>query len=391
MSVKPAPAEADLADAARMRARAEAVEYGTILAFHEAESAKADEIESSLRRKVEKSMIAMTIGQAMGLSEGQVRIRVAIAQRVRSRSPQVWLAFGDGRVDAARVREISQTIERLKRDDSVIRLDQRVVAYASTHTVAELRAWLRRFVVRVEGDLAAERAEDERTKRGVEVSHGDEGMGWLNAYLPSYVVAAIAKRLEKEARALGADDPRALSQRKADLLASWLTTNEAGEPALNADIAVTITADVMSGATEGFGISSDGQWVMPAAWVAEIATRNDPFWHRMVLHPVTHDVLSHEYRGRFAPAVLAKALAFRDGVCQAPGCLKPADQCDIDHREPWPEGPTSGSNLGPYCRRDHIRKGFGYLRGEPSRHAPPDGPISRPEHHFGRFIVDSAA
>jgi hypothetical protein len=391
MSLRTALAEADLANAARMRARAEAAEYSAILAYHEAECAKADDVDSPLRRQVEKSMIPLTIGQAMGLSEGQVQFRIAIAQRVRSRSPQVWLAFGDGRVDAARVREISQAIERLQREESVIRLDQRVVTYAESHTVAELRAWLRRFVVRVEGDLAAERAEAERAHRRVEAFHGDEGMSWLNAYLPSHVIAAVTRRLEKGSRALGADDPRTMPQRKADLLASWMTTNEAGEPAFNADIAVTITADVLAGATEGFGISSDGQWVMPAAWVAEIATSGDPFWHKMVLDPVTHDVLSHEYHGRYAPEILRKALAFRDGVCQGSGCLKPADQCDMDHREPWPEGSTSGVNLGPYCRKDHIRKGFGLLPIEPSRHAPPDGPISRLEHHFGGVVVEYAA
>ena len=31
-----------------------------------------------------------------------------------------------------------------------------------------------------------------------------------------------------------------------------------------------------------------------------------------VLDPVTHDVLAHEYHGRYAPEILRKALAFRD-------------------------------------------------------------------------------
>ena len=391
MSLKSAPVEADLADVVRLRARAEADEYRTMLAFHDAECAKAEAAESPLRRQVEKGMVPHTIGQAMGLSEGQVQNRVTMAKRVREEAPQTWLAFMDGRIDAARVREISQTIDRLQREESIIRLDQRVVVYASTHTTAELRAWLRRFVVRVERDLAAERAEDERAKRSVDIVHGDEGMGVLLANLPSFALAAIGKRLEKEARALGKDDQRTMAQRKADLLAAWLTTNESGEAAVNADIAVSVTADVLAGAAEGFGISADGQWVMPAAWIAEIAATGDPFWHRMVLDPVTHDVLAHEYHGRYAPEILRKALAFRDGVCETPGCLKPADQCDIDHREPWPEGKTSGDNLGPRCRTDHIRKGFGLLPTEPSRHAPPTGPISRPEHHFAGFVVEYAA
>ena len=361
MSPKTAPAEADLADAARMRARAEAVEYCTMLAYHDAECAKAEKAASPLRRQVEKSVIPLCIGQAMGLSEGQVISRVAIARRVREQAPQTWLAFCVGGIDAARIREISYTIERLEREESIVRLDRRVVAYASSHTVAELKAWLRRFVVRVEGDLAVERAEAEKANRHVEIFHGDDGMSWLNAYLPSHLAAAIGKRLEKEARALGADDERTKAQRKADLLVDWCTTDGTGHTPVNADIAVTITADVLAGATEGFGVSADGDWVIPATWVAEIATSGDPFWHRMVLSRFTHDVLSHEYVGRFAPEVLAKALAFRDGVCQAPGCLKPADQCDLDHREPWPEGPTSGANLDPKCRRHHILKGHGLL------------------------------
>ena len=104
---------------------------------------------------------------------------------------------------------------------------------------------------------------------------------------------------------------------------------------------------------------------MPAAWVADLATTSDPFWHKMVLDPVTDDVLAHEYLGRFAPTVLAKAIMFRDGVCEAPGCLKPADRCDLDHRQPWPDGPTSGANLQPLCRKHHTAKGFGLLPASP--------------------------
>ena len=92
----------------------------------------------------------------------------------------------------------------------------------------------------------------------------------------------------------------------------------------------------------------------------------------MVLDPVTDDVLSHEYLGRFCPDILAIALRFRDGVCQAPGCMVPAERCDIDHRIPHPDGPTNGTNLGPFCRRDHIRKSHGLLRW--STRPPPQPP-----------------
>ena len=80
---------------------------------------------------------------------------------------------------------------------------------------------------------------------------------------------------------------------------------------------------------------------------------------------------SHEYVGRFAPDLLRLALQFLHGTCQAPGCQVPAERCDIDHRRPFPDGPTAGDNLGPLCRRHHAYKGHGLMhwstlrRGEP--------------------------
>jgi hypothetical protein len=80
-----------------------------------------------------------------------------------------------------------------------------------------------------------------------------------------------------------------------------------------------------------------------------------------VVDPVSDDVLAHEYVGRFAPDVLSIALRFLYGTCQSPGCMVPAERCDIDHRTPWPNGPTRGDNLGPLCRRHHTYKGHGIL------------------------------
>jgi len=79
--------------------------------------------------------------------------------------------------------------------------------------------WLRRFVQRVEEDLAVERAEAERANRYVSVRHGDDSMGWLNAYLPSHQLADIGGRLHAEARKSSHDnDECTVAQREADLL-----------------------------------------------------------------------------------------------------------------------------------------------------------------------------
>ena len=352
-----------LTDVARERARGEFRELAVMLEFRDAEMERIALVESPMRRLVERGAIALAIGEATGLSEGQVQYRLSFADTVRDQSPTTWAAFGEGRVDLARVREIGQTISQLKRADSVHRLDHRVVEYAETHTVAELRAWLKRFVRRVEADLAVERAEDERAKRHVTFQHGDDSMGWLNAYLPSHELAAIEDRVRKAARrSVDPDDQRTVAQREADLLVTWcLSTSSRGEGVIDANIAVTVDADVLAGANPGFAESSDGRWGVPAAWIGDVIRSGSSFWHRIVVDPVSDDVLAHEYIGRFAPDVLNIALRFLYGTCQSPGCMVPAERCDIDHRVPFPHGPTRGDNLGPLCRRHHTYKGHGIL------------------------------
>jgi hypothetical protein len=389
-----APNEAELAKATCARAKAEAVEWGRMLAFYEMREAAIERVENPrmFQKQAELSMIAMEIGRRTGLSEMQVVHRVAAARRVRDQAPSVWAAFQAGRLDAARVREISGAIEKLKRPDSIARLNLRAVGYAESHTVAELRRWLKLFVARVEADLFVERAEEERKRRRVEIIHGDDGMSWLSIYDQSHRIAAIDKRLTKGAKALGADDDRNLQQRRADLAAAWLTTNEAGEAALNADIAVTIPGEAIAGSAEAPAVAADGTWVVPVQWILDLAEHagNNIFWHRMILDPITDDVLAHEYKGRFAPAVLAKAIEFRDGVCEAPGCCVPAHLCDIDHRLAHEEGgPTAGRNLGPKCRKHHKAKGFGLLEHawDPTRKSPPGRSLNESFHRVGTVDV----
>lgn len=374
MPTSSAPTVEELTDFARERARAEAREVGAMLSYRDAEVARTEQVQPEIRRQVERSAIPLTIGQAMGLSEGQVHLRLSAAETLRDNAPQAWSAFRRGEIDLGRARDIAHTIDTLHRSESKARLDQRVVDFAVGRTGAELRVWLRRFVQRVEADLAVERAEAARKERHVSVAHGDDGMGWLNAYLPSHELAAIESRIQRVARKPAPDDNRTVSQREADLLVSWCTSSEATHALLDAHIAVAIDADVLAGAVDGFAESTDGRWAVPVSWITDAALTGNAFWHRMVLQPVTGDVLSHEYVGRFSPDVLDLALRFRDGVCQAPGCMVPAERCDIDHRVPHPHGPTSAANLGPLCRRHHTFKGHGVLRWSVG---PPQAPPSR--------------
>ena len=59
----------------------------------------------------------------------------------------------------------------------------------------------------------------------------------------------------------------------------------------------------------------------------------------------------------------------RDTTCTFPRCTRPAATCDLDHRHPHPDGPTSTANLHPLCRHHHRLKhdGFTCTRDERGR------------------------
>ena len=344
--------EVRLTAASVARARAEHVEWAQMLTYADqlvAEQAHEDEF---FRRQALMRSIPLEIAVATGHSEGQVHRILSAAERLRDQTPAVWSAFADGVIDAKRAVLVSDAIGRLEREASVEKLNLKAVAYAADHTSIELKAWLKRFVARVEPDLFNDRAENERQNRRVVLDQGDDAMAWLSAYLPSHVAAAIDKRLTKEANAM-VGDTRTLAQRRADLLACWLTTNEHGDIALNADIAVVLDAATMAGADDKPAVSSDGSFIVPATWVLDSAAH--PFWHT-ILTDSRGNTLEHRYHGRFAPEVLKKALMFTHGVCQAPTCTRPAEHCDADHRIPYPHGPTTGSNIWPLCPRHHGMK-----------------------------------
>jgi len=349
----------DLAAARRATNRAEADQLRLMFAFHSQRKEAAQHEVTPVARLLACKMIAQEIGEAMGLSENQVRTMMHDAETVRDRAPATWLRFTVGSISFHAVKAIAATINKLTEPESVTELDAKVGEYAEANTVGQLNVWLRRFVVRVEAEAAAARAEHERSKRYVYVDHGDDGMSTIVAYLPSYVAAAIERRLHKEARKLPKDG-RTLEQKQADLFACWLTTNEnTGRAAVNADIGVVIDADVLAGAREGFGASPDGSWVAPAAWVADVAMSDEPFWFRMLRDPVTKDILSVDYRSRFAPEQLKRALFLARGTCAVPGCLVPGWKCEVDHVVPWPRGHTTADNLQFLSKTHHGQKGHG--------------------------------
>ncbi len=53
---------------------------------------------------------------------------------------------------------------------------------------------------------------------------------------------------------------------------------------------------------------------------------------------------------------LARLVRAREPLCAGPGCATASAASDLDHRRPWPLGPTTADNLVPHSRRCHRAK-----------------------------------
>ena len=360
---------------AREEAEAEARTAMVMLEFADARRAEYEACGHSPDRDLELASIAHELAVELQVSVRTVQNRLHAARMVRGRAPSAWSAFLAGHIDGYRLRIISEALGTLRdpRSDGIV--DERVVGYATTHTAAELRAWLKRLIARLEPEHHEERTRAAGNDRRVHIDHRDDGVSELWALLPTSQAAAIDTMLGEALLSKPSDDTRTSDQYMADELSRRLLAGPDNETVVKATIALTIPATSLAGLTDEPGTSLDGRWALPASMVRELATRTGTLFHRVVTDPAGR-VLDVTRLGRFAPADLEFAIEVHDGVCQFPTCTRDAARCDKDHRVPWPNGPTSGQNMWSLCRRHHRMKTAGIFtatldeNGQPVWHLP---------------------
>lgn len=354
----------------RARAQAEFVEWAFVSNRHAAQVAKIDRTdEIVLSKELARREVTLDLAQALHVSENRIWAMVSEADTIRDRAPKVWDSFREGDIDAARFAAIAQAAERLERRESWTVLEQSAPEYAATHTVAELRAWLRRLRARLEPEDTATETAQAISERRVAVTHNDDGTSWLSALLPTGVAIAVENRLARAAKALPKIDPdtrerdrRTRDQKQADLVAHWLTSCTGTQTDIRAEIAISIAATDLMGLTAGPGITRDDGEPLDQTWIQELATSEHTLFRRLVLDPVGQvlDTTVLKYR---PTDQLREAIKWRDGTCRVTGCRAPTRDTDLDHATDYHRsgGPTTGSNLRCLCRKHHNMKSHGHL------------------------------
>jgi hypothetical protein len=298
------------------------------------------------------------IAPALRLTRTSAALRLDIATALTRQLPAALTALERGEIDLIKARAVVDATAPLT-DEQAAAVQHQVLRRAGTQTASQLRASLRRAVLRADPEGAARRHEHCRKDRRVELIALPEAMAQLIAYLPAEQAIASYHRLDALARkAHTSDDDRSADQRRADVFVDLLLGGESGQSGqstVKVDVGVTVPMDALLGRSEQPGELA-GYGPIPATVARRMATNAGAVWRRLLTDPLDGGLLDYGRTTYRPPANLNDYVRARDITCRFPYCQYPARRSDLDHTVPYPQGPTSANNLGALCRHHHRLK-----------------------------------
>ncbi len=190
-------------------------------------------------------------------------------------------------------------------------------------------------------------------------------MASLWALLPAPDAIAAYEWFTRLARGCGADDPRTMDERRADLAADLLS-GRLRNPDLNLPTPVNPgkpLVNVLMPMTALFGLTDDpsellGYGPITAGMARELAA--SATWRRLLFDPESGALLDHGRTTYTPPVALADFVKARDVYCRFPTCRRKVVNGELDHVRAYADGgTTSHFNLAGYCTRHHHLKHAG--------------------------------
>ncbi len=289
--------------------------------------------------------------------------------------------------------------ELLPLDTAVaLRVLDAVLGRVADRTPAQVRRVVRTAVIRADADAAEARRKRAARDREVFIRPEPDGMALLGARLTAEQAMTAYALIDARAKTYRGDGHTA-DQARAEALLDLLhsgsdATSGAGTaPLVHVDVIVSIETalgDSQEPARlRGYGpitagharellhhavlrqISTDpnGQVLAVADTTVSVTTPDQlgQALQQMRSHPV--QPVADDTEPGYRPSPRLRRLVIRTyPTCTFPTCSMPSSRCDLDHRIPWPHGPTSSHGLHPLSRKHHRAKQAGWI---PRPH--PDG------------------
>ncbi|HEY2518682.1 MAG TPA: DUF222 domain-containing protein [Streptosporangiaceae bacterium] len=316
-------------------------------------------------------------------------------------------ALHEGVIDPPKARLIAEAT-RILADEQARQVEARILLRAGQQTTGQLRAAVARAVLAVDPEAAIRRREEAQKDPRVRRWREDAGTAALAGYgLPPAEVLEADQRLTDRALALRqAGLPGSLEELRAraylDALLGQDSAPLAGptrpgtgrQPLLAARVTLTVPLSTYLGSgTEpahvaGFGpidpalarelsmragahpasrfcltiTGPDGRAIghgcVPGRPPGPTTQPGPPGLNATVI-PLAGDDCDHRRQepGYQPSRRLQHLITARTRTCTAPGCMRPAARCDLDHTTPYDQGGrTCECNLAPLCRHHHRCK-----------------------------------
>ena len=296
------------------------------------------------------------VAAVLRLAPATAHRRIEVARALANRLPLTREALRRGAVSAMHATVLAEGTAELT-DEQAAQVEAAVFPRAETQTLGELRAAVRRWVLRVTPTSAAAAHEQAAAARRVQFWPGEAGMTMVMAELPAADAQTVRLALDALAHCDGRELP--VDARRADALVA-LCAQALSRPDLprrhgrHVQVQVAIDLPTLLGLAE-HPAELAGYGPIPAPVARRLAA--DATWRRFVTDPVTGHLLDYGHTVYTPPQDLADYITARDSTCCFPGCSRAAYACDLDHTVPFAEGGrTSAHWIRALCRRHHRLK-----------------------------------
>lgn len=330
---------------------------------------------------------AAEVSSVLGVSAFRASGQMDLALSLRQRLPMVAERFLAGALSARLVAAIGWRTALVQGPEAQAALDEALARHADSWeslSQYKLEQAIDVWIDRIDpGALRRTRYSVRGRDVSVGSTHAETGTASLWGRLLATDAAVLERRLTEMARCVCEDDPRTMSQRRADALGALAAgaqhlscqCGSDGCPSTAPDgragsvvIHVLADADALTADPDpqmaGEPADNDnspasapgsaalvGGGALPTPLLAELIRAGAKVRH--LRRPA--DAAEPRYRPSTA---LDEFIRMRDLTCRFPNCYEPAEFCDIDHAVPWPLGPTHPSNLRTECRKHHLLKTF---------------------------------
>jgi hypothetical protein len=196
------------------------------------------------------------VGLMLRLSPGGAAWRVGEARQLVEGFPAAFAALHAGAITLVKARIIAEGCADLDVAGAAV-VEQKVLPRAPGQTNGQLRAAVRRAVLRVDGEAAARRRERKRRERGVVLYPERDGMATLSATLPAAEAVGTFAVLDQHARGCGSADERPMAARRADALVDLVLRESGFCSSASEQVAAQAAAAAGSPGPQTGGVESD--------------------------------------------------------------------------------------------------------------------------------------